>query len=680
MKPLFHWVRGRPRLYQALMAALYRLPWLRARIREWVDRRSAPPPSSTQAPEALTPRQRQLIAAGQRPGLGATDPSQQGRPQLALALPLASLADITPHQAQLVEALARHYAVTLLVSQEAGDDRPPGVGEQRIMSIRSGMESLSSDTITMVWLDESVFSGELLQLLAVMPATVVLDHPAVVRQYPQVPLNPLHPQAPVPDVYQALFLSGGFNALRQAQRQGLGATLDSHPPLEPIHQWARCCLLTARARALLPTGHPAQCWGDAPDPMVLANGDDPFFTNLHDPLTAVERDYHCLYLDVSASVRHDPRAGISRVVRGLLLQLLDAPPPGYRIEPVFEYGGAYYHARQYTLALLGTPVQTGDYWADSPIEPHSGALFLGVDWAPARVNAAEGALDRLRGQGVRIWFLVHDLLPVRLPQFFPRGASRECERWLAQIARQADGLACVSETVADDLRHWLAEQQIPEPERPRVGAIHLGADLRNSSPTSGLPEGQQQLMQALAQRPFMLMVGTIEPRKGHDQALAAMEQLWAQGVDAGLVIVGRMGWMRQGLARRLRNHPEQKVKTNARRLFWLEGASDEALELLYQRSSGLLFASEGEGYGLPLVEAAQCGLPILARDIPIFREVGGDHILYFQGDRPEDLAAAIRNWLERYREGTLPDPCGIQLPTWRESAQALLALVQVGQR
>ncbi|WP_115760418.1 glycosyltransferase, partial [Escherichia coli] len=88
------------------------------------------------------------------------------------------------------------------------------------------------------------------------------------------------------------------------------------------------------------------------------------------------------------------------------------------------------------------------------------------------------------------------------------------------------------------------------------------------------------------------------------------------------------------------NHAERN-----RRLFWLDGVSDEYLEKIYAASDCLIAASEGEGFGLPLIEAAQHKLPIIARDIPVFREVAGNHALYFSGATPDTLANAVKEWL-----------------------------------
>ncbi|CAM5235554.1 hypothetical protein RLIN73S_02549 [Rhodanobacter lindaniclasticus] len=164
------------------------------------------------------------------------------------------------------------------------------------------------------------------------------------------------------------------------------------------------------------------------------------------------------------------------------------------------------------------------------------------------------------------------------------------------------------------------------------------------------------------------MVGTVEPRKGHDQALAAFERLWEEGSDAALIIVGKRGWRIEELAARLASHPEA-----ARRLFWFEGVSDEALEAVYQRASMLLAASWGEGFGLPLVEAAQRRLPILARDLAVFREVAGEGALYFRADSAGELVDALRDAVERWRNGSLPDPQAVAAISWAESTNQLLS-------
>ena len=129
--------------------------------------------------------------------------------------------------------------------------------------------------------------------------------------------------------------------------------------------------------------------------------------------------------------------------------------------------------------------------------------------------------------------------------------------------------------------------------------------------------------------------------------------------------------MMEAFAERLRTHPELN-----RRLFWLAGISDEFLEEIYASADCLIAASLTEGFGLPLIEAAQHGLPILARDIPVFREIAGAHAYYFSGNRPADLDRALRRWLELHAGGDAPSSSGLRWLTWQQSTAALKEIIE----
>jgi Glycosyltransferase len=117
-----------------------------------------------------------------------------------------------------------------------------------------------------------------------------------------------------------------------------------------------------------------------------------------------------------------------------------------------------------------------------------------------------------------------------------------------------------------------------------------------------------------------------------------------------------------------------------KRLFWLSGISDEYLEKIYASSTCFIMASEGEGFGLPIIEAARHKLPIIARDIPVFREIAGDSAYYFPNDKsPQTLANTIENWLNLYKENKHPKPYGIIYITWKENVKRLLEVLLGGE-
>ena len=375
-----------------------------------------------------------------------------------------------------------------------------------------------------------------------------------------------------------------------------------------------------------------------------------------------------LLIDISEVATHDLRTGIQRVVRSILAEFLLNPPPGFEICPVFlDRQQVYRHARQFMLHQYG--LECAGY-GDERVNVRAGDHYLGIDLHPTATADAAHIYQQWRARGVRTSFVLYDLLPVQHPAWFPPIVLPEFTRWLHTIATHGDQIIAISQTVANDMQAWLNQQQIPPARQPVVGWFHLGADIRASLPTGGLPDDATSVLSRIGASPSFLMVATVEPRKGHAQALDAFEQLWAGGVDANLVIVGKQGWMVNELADRMNTHPAL-----GERLFWLQGISDEYLEAVYPQCAALLAASEGEGFGLPIIEAAQHQLPVIARDIPVFREVGGDGVSYFHADQPGQLADHLRGWLNT-PVAARPIVGSIRWQTWRDSAAQIDSLLR----
>lgn len=369
-----------------------------------------------------------------------------------------------------------------------------------------------------------------------------------------------------------------------------------------------------------------------------------------------------LFIDVSAMVQGDAKTGIQRVTRSILKEFLNKPPAGYKVEPVYAtpFRKGYLYARHYAARLRGQDCEE----KDAAIDYCSGDVFLGIDLQHATVIMQREFLEELRRDGVKINFVVYDLLPIFMPHAFVLEPNAH-EMWLETIT-SFDGAMCISRAVADELADWLDANGQPRARPFNIDWFHLGADIENSVPSFGLPAEAAGVLERIARVPSFLMVGTVEPRKGHRQTLEAFERLWARGVDVNLVIVGKEGWIVEALVERLRNHPEL-----GKRLFWLKGISDEYLEKVYAASVCLIAASEGEGFGLPLIEAARHKLPIIARGLPVFREVAGAHAYYFDGLDPDELAAAVEKWLTLDAAGGAPQSAGIPWLTWADSAEQL---------
>jgi len=370
-----------------------------------------------------------------------------------------------------------------------------------------------------------------------------------------------------------------------------------------------------------------------------------------------------LLVDISVLVQVDARSGIQRVVRSILAQWLKAPPPGLLVEPVYAdlEGQCYRYARRFTSRFL----DVSDYWCDDEIvEAAAGDIFAGLDYHPEITLHQQPILQEWRRRGVGVKFIVYDLLPVLLPKHFPLGSKERHERWLEAISH-FDGVICISRAVAEEFSDWLERHRSKHEQAFSVEWFHLGADTQNSNPTRGRPNNADQTLALLRKDQSFLMVGTLEPRKGYRQVLAAFEVLWAQSIPVNLVIVGKPGWMMEDFVEKLQAHPKL-----GERLIWMEAVSDEYLDEIYAASSILIAASEGEGFGLPLIEAMRHGLPVLARDIPVFREVAGEGTIYFANrSDPKVISDVIRDIIEQQDKWAIRDASYL---TWEESAEALM--------
>lgn len=402
-----------------------------------------------------------------------------------------------------------------------------------------------------------------------------------------------------------------------------------------------------------------------------ATSDDAFLRDLAkgiDTTFVASRERHLL-VDISEMIRVDAKTGIQRVVKNILNALLTHPPENYRVIPVYTVreSGWYQYARRYAREVLRQS-QGPFQGEDDPIDVRAGDIFLGLDLHHRTPPREVDICERMRAVGGYAYFVVYDLLPVLMPQHFTSGPPPRHLEWLLGVAR-SDGAVCISRSVADEFIAWLPSAGLSRPLR--VGFFHLGSDIADDDSRVDEPE-HDSLLEAMRARTSFLMVGTLEPRKGHLDTLIAFDALWDSGHDINLVIVGKHGWNVDLQVELIRTHPER-----GKRLFWLPAVSDRVLTSIYRQADCLIAASEGEGFGLPLVEAATRGVGVIARDIPVFREVADRFATFFAGDDAASLAAAVRQWLGRGRaERTSAPP--EQPITWLQSKDQLLDCIVGG--
>ena len=299
------------------------------------------------------------------------------------------------------------------------------------------------------------------------------------------------------------------------------------------------------------------------------------------------------------------------------------------------------------------------------LEP--GSVFLDPDavWNQVDVDRA-ALLAGLHDAGVHVVPFVHDLLPLERPEWFVddlvasfgasvRAQVANADMVLTNSRATAAGVERLMGTVRDDA--------------VAVRPVVLGADRSVGAGRSGAagpdPEQVGDLPRELRGRRYLLVVGTLEPRKNQALVLDAFDRLSGQHDDVDLVVVGRTGWHAEDVADRLRS-----MAAADRRVHWLQGVGDHELDVLYRHAFLVLVPSRWEGYGLPLLEAAAWGVPAITSGAGALAEVGDGLAETADPDDPDQWADAVARHLtdpvhhlravERVRSAALP--------TWADTA------------
>lgn len=328
---------------------------------------------------------------------------------------------------------------------------------------------------------------------------------------------------------------------------------------------------------------------------------------------------------VDASAAFDQRAGIGRYARNILSRVMPMMPDDDWT--LFHAPAAGVPAEEWTVpsdarvvryplsrrrfdqlgVRLGLPL---------PIRPFTGpqSLIYSPDFtAPAM-------------RGVPRVVTVHDIAFITHPHLTTPGLAAYLRTALDRELRRDAWIATVSETT----RQRAIDHLDVSPDR--VFVVPNGVDRRF---LTAVPLTGDVLKRLGVPERFMLMVGTIEPRKNHETVLRALQRLDRNAPK--LVVVGRPGWGTNEVLLALRSLHESGD------VVWLDDFPDDQLPGLYAASTMVLYPSWTEGFGLPVLEALATGRPVITGDDPVFREVGGQYAPVVDPGDDEALIAAIQD-------------------------------------
>lgn len=264
------------------------------------------------------------------------------------------------------------------------------------------------------------------------------------------------------------------------------------------------------------------------------------------------------------------------------------------------------------------------------IHPQAGDIYFCADayWSM-------GMLERypvLKRNGVRIVTLVHDVIPLSHPQFVSKEVEKEIQSAVTTAVENSHHLVCISDASRRDLLDFLVASQA-KALCPAPKVVLLAPAIQE------FPVLDQEAAAILKDLPdFVLMVGTVEPRRNYLPVLREMQSLWSEGSKLGLVICGKNGDRAEEIFEQF-----EISKQKEQPLFYFPWASESLLGGLYRKAQAVICASSAEGFGMSVAEGLLFNGRVLANDLPVFREFAGTAPYYFRVEERGSLAELLKN-------------------------------------
>jgi glycosyltransferase involved in cell wall biosynthesis len=332
-------------------------------------------------------------------------------------------------------------------------------------------------------------------------------------------------------------------------------------------------------------------------------------------------DHRPLIVDVTDLVnysnRFDRPTGIQRVQLGVVEALLAETNVGRSLALVKrENSGQWVHVtslaiKQLSERLCGAGIQarTDVVEPGMPLNwPHAASyLMLGTAWDDAVQYQALGALKQTKA--IQVASFIHDLVPVQKPALTVPGLKGRFEAWLKEALPITDRWISNSEFTAAQLVDFAKSRQYPVPV---VGVAPLNARLSSARDPAAIRRGIDEVAKHLAfdppNRPFVLAVGTVEPRKNYETLVAAWREVCAAVPSPPvLVIVGRIGWSAARTMKAI-----ERARADGVDIRHASHLSDDALDALYSYCDFTVYPSVMEGWGLPVTESLVHGkIPVV---------------------------------------------------------------------
>lgn len=229
--------------------------------------------------------------------------------------------------------------------------------------------------------------------------------------------------------------------------------------------------------------------------------------------------------------------------------------------------------------------------------------------------------------GIKSVVTIHDLIFMRCPEYY-NPVDVAIYKWkFRNTCKQADRIIAISECTRRDI------MELGEIDDSRIDVVYQSCGTRFCQQVGEVQKAEVRSRYSLPQR-YILFVGTIEERKN---ALLAAQALPYLSDEIHLVLVGRQ----TAYAKTITSFARQNGLAN--RIHMLSGVPTSDLYAIYQQAECFVYPSRYEGFGIPVIEAIQSRLPVIACTGSCLEEAGGPDNVYVDPDEPQEMAMAIKS-------------------------------------
>lgn len=347
-----------------------------------------------------------------------------------------------------------------------------------------------------------------------------------------------------------------------------------------------------------------------------------------------------IYIDISEMVKVSFVSGIQRVVREVTSRWLKDDKKVTLLS--YDFNQEYFRIidSQEYLRWCERKNSGKDIFTNKSLridDFDTECIFFDMDSVWMNPLKRSYLLPRLKERGVKIAAHIYDIIPVTEPFYCHELTVLHFLEYIEAQIEHSDMIIANAQATIDAINKLTEGTDRAEKGKVNGKVVRLGADIRSNVNTK---EANKRVEEITSKGKYVLMVGTMEPRKNHKFVLDAFEQgLFEKGIN--LVFAGRVGWNMEDFLEYIQGH-----KLLDKQFFYVNNGSDADITYLYNNALLVAFPSFNEGFGLPIIEAYDHGTPVLAANIPVLREVGLDFCEYFDLDNSDEFIRLVTEYAE----------------------------------